>query len=822
MIAARVPFTIKVEFKSDWFIGTGSGRHASVDAATFRDHDGLPALRGKALTGMLRDSAESIARAFDAGGEDTWAQWVVALFGSQPGLTGNSAQSVAVATGLRTGAPVPAALIGSTLRIEEAGRTVLTGTVIGSRHLADGLFRARPGVKLDENRVASEDMLRMIEVAAGGLVLQAEWHVDFPGITDGAPLPAPAEILLLGAAALTERIGGKRRRGLGRCAVEVLRDAGAGGAVLAELLQSVDVGKVEAPTPALWAPNVGGGHASRVRSNSAADQPTSTMPGLAHVADLRITLRSPLIVDAGTQGNLVRSMDFVPGSMLLPIVCKALGSRCSELIADGRLRVSDAYIEIDGHRGLPAPRCWQIEKGSELAPESKIVVVTHPDAERVERPKPLASQYVSIVRVKVHSDSQPTGVVDLARPALVERVHAVITDSVQRPTEDDAGLFIYQGIAPGTVLRCEVHLPAGEISLDDLRASIGTTERIGRSRKDEYGSVDVAVLEPAPVVADIGEPPASGFANDGGASPTHPTADVVVALDSLLVYLASDALLVGPFGDPAPTPDALADELSRRLGAPLRVPAAQSGEVAQDILTTVRRRESWQTRWNLPRTSLVAMAAGSVIRLEAPGGLPSSGQLAEVERSGVGQRRAEGFGDVRLNPWMLGCPSVTVRQVNQPVKARSAELGEIPAQWRSLARPMWLDEIEHAAVRCAEDRDILRTFIPESASNSQVGTLRQLAAGSTAEVAVRSRIKGWAARTAHEHTPQTGDGRWHGWETQLQALWELCHHARAIYQRLGLDPGPALRDQLRGTAIGAFLRALARAHTRTTDSRDGS
>ena len=52
---------LKIEFQSDWHIGSGAGIPGSVDRQVLRDSQGFPYIPGKTLTGILRDAAEFVA-----------------------------------------------------------------------------------------------------------------------------------------------------------------------------------------------------------------------------------------------------------------------------------------------------------------------------------------------------------------------------------------------------------------------------------------------------------------------------------------------------------------------------------------------------------------------------------------------------------------------------------------------------------------------------------------------------------------------------------------------------------------------------------------
>ncbi|MFM7857195.1 MAG: RAMP superfamily CRISPR-associated protein, partial [Flammeovirgaceae bacterium] len=78
-------FSLKIEMKSDWHIGSGTGIAGGIDRLVRRDKNGLPYLPAKTITGVWRDACELLAFGLDGGSEHgAWQQWVDYLFGDQP------------------------------------------------------------------------------------------------------------------------------------------------------------------------------------------------------------------------------------------------------------------------------------------------------------------------------------------------------------------------------------------------------------------------------------------------------------------------------------------------------------------------------------------------------------------------------------------------------------------------------------------------------------------------------------------------------------------------------------------------------------------
>ncbi|MDG4771951.1 RAMP superfamily CRISPR-associated protein [Solwaraspora sp. WMMD792] len=773
------PFTVDVEFLSDWACGTGTGRHGAVDREVQRDADGLPMLRGKALAAVLRDAAETVATGLDEGVTGTWHAWVEAVFGSQPGASSLQRLGPDAAGEPRPqprSMPVPAALQARPLRLHTDVREAVAAFGDRDRVLArEAAVLLRPGVQIDQYRhTAADDMFRVEERAAVGLTVTADWQLDFPGLAVGDPVPWEAELLLLAAARLVDAVGGKRRRGAGRCRVTIAghgTDGGAGPRLTA-LLHKID----QAKTPAKSVATAGTETAGTTLGAKAKTSPE-------HRQDLRITALTPLMVARGVLGNLVLSERFVPGTSLLPMVAKALGDRATELITSGQVVVTNATVEVGNERSLPLPRSLHEFKDADPNRSDEPPVLVNLLKPRSDDGKRLRTMVGFCVRDTVD------GGIRIAEVDLVTQAHAVIDDTSQRPTEESGGLFVYEAIAAGTVLRCELWLPAdAELDTDWINGE----HAIGRSRKDDYGHIRVEVID-------------------------QPTKSALTSRDEdpiegeLVVWLLSDLLLRGPAGAPVTSPNLLGTVLGEALGVDLKLPPLKPGQPPAEFVTT-RRVESWQRRWSMPRPSLTGIAAGSVVRFQMSG-VPTDEALHRIEAAGLGERTAEGYGRLALQPWLLGQETV---QLPKPDKNKDGSRGgegtarrwlpdDVPELAVDLLERGWRRELHRtAAVRAADDtlRDLL---VPGNATAAQLGILRTLADRLTAGDG-SAQLRSWIAAT------RRNPPRMQVWgEQRLDQLALLAGGDEKLWTHLGVRPPEPIAGELYQQAAGWLLTEVARA-----------
>ena len=651
------PFAVRVEFLSDWACSTGTARHGAVDRAIQRDADDLPMLRGKTLAAMLRDAAETVAAGLDEGA-DLWQRWVDVIFGQQYHSRSGSTASALQARPLRLPGPVRAAIAA----MDEHSRGLAREATV----------LLRPGVRIDAvTGVAIDDMLRIEERAAAGLTVTATWRLTFATIEVGSPVPWEAEFLILAAARMLDAIGGKRRRGAGRCRVVIAGGQERLTALLPRVPSARTPEQTIAPTSRASAEPLG---------------PPSTRP-LRHVCDLRITALTPVLVARGVIGTMVVTERFVPGAVLLPLVARALGSRATELITGGHIVITDATLDIGGQRSVPVPRALHRVKGTS---DPELVNMLDPRADRGRRLQPAGGFCVTTA----------TGLV-IDEPILMVQAHAVVDDERQRPNEESGGLYTYEAITAGTVLRAQVWLREGTSLDEELLAG---EHSIGRSKKDDYGHVRVNVTSPS------GSP------------------DVTQPVDELVVWLLSDVLLRGDAGQPTADATRLAVVLGDLLQVSLTLPDA--AEERPSALLTTRRVESWQSRWSLPRPSLTGLAAGSVVRFLMRG-KPSADRLRQVLAHGVGERTAEGFGRIAIHPRLLTESAIALAPRTDTNAASTVVDLDLSEQERrqvdSLLVRGWRRELHRQARTRAHDPQLRRRLVPDKVTATQRGTLRTLA-----------------------------------------------------------------------------------------------
>lgn len=664
---------------SDWHVGSGAGIAGDLDATVRRDPDGLPYVPGTSLTGLLRDSCRVVAHALDDGLADgPWQRWHTAVFGTAPDVaTDRSTRWIRPAlVGIGAGRLRP----GLAARLVSSDKTWIATT-------------RRPGVAIDaRSGRALDGALRMVEVARGGVDLVSEVTVEPVGVhLDQDAMVAVSALLVLGAA-WTNQLGGWRRRGLGEVTL-TLDDQNP--ARWAGWLAESSWSPQEVPVPD--------------RTTQAAPRPTGRGGGGGwHRIELRLTTTGPVRVPSQVTGNVVRGLDYLPGSLLLPWLSQRWGAeRVRAAIWQRALVARTTLPEVAGQRGLPAPLTLHRSRDGD---ERDLFQGAPPDGARQVR--------------STYTDGAVTGEqVRLVPVRLATVSHNAVNPRTQRP-DSESGLYELEVIPAGTVLRGEILVQAG--LLTDLEGEFGEhpwsllagAARFGARRRGEYGATTVEVRGCKPV-------------------PSVPLPGARCQL-----WAVSDVVVRGRGLRYSADPDDVARSLSRELGVRV-VPAG--------AVTRTRRRDGWHGGWQLPRESVLGLAAGSVLTVEFPDGPPPADRWAAVLAGGVGDRVAEGYGEVIADAPLLTVEKARVAADEDPPTDIDAAVPDLhPADEASLAMlsTAWLTEQVRFALpdtRTSTEYTGLRAAMA-ALSPSQRGTWRA-AAVSAAVAGTLGPLRTQAART---------------------------------------------------------------------------
>lgn len=796
----NIGFTVKM--LSDWHVGTGAGRHRSVDRLVRRDADGLPYIPGKTIKGIWRDACECVAVGLDDGNESgVWSEWVRFLFGTEPAFH--------------------VAAVPGSIRIGSAYYpTIVKQALHSSPFVSEAVTFVRSGIRIDRVSGRAEDnMLRFIEIARAGSVLEG----DFSIIDDGGN-PELALALLAAGARFVENLGAKTRRGWGKCTIGFDDDTAWNNRLT---YLEADITR-EKPLP-------------RSVTELESRNPSPIKQGWT-CFDLRLALKEPLSAGDRTVGNVARTLSYLPGTSLLPMVLGALRSSVPGIDAAARcgdLVVTNATISVNDVAGLPVPRSFAHAKNDEgFGGGTVINVLTARTDDRLTdgQSAPLKPHARGFLGAFIRADRAPL----FANPEIESRTHNVVDNVHRRPTSDVGGVYTYDAIGAHTVLRAQLRMRSSLTSLPtkELISKLAHADlRFGTSASIEYGATTLhgGKADEIPVAPEV----RSDLA-------TH-----VKTGKLLVVWFVSDMLLRDARLRPSTRPedfcrvlgDALGLGRSERLVIRECTPrqsqnpantAADSIE-GPSWLAVANRRESWQGRWGLARPTLIGIAAGSVAVLDIPNGVSiSDATLKSLELSGVGERRGEGYGQLRLNPALLlsesgslaVTDSETVRRRHNSAIALQYLGGEHHIFLRSVQSAAWRAQIVRAAEALGAPNSPCTALDFKSVnSRSQLGGLRAVMRHLTTHDATH--VTRWL-RTRNKTVARSG--KWKKQEPlrQMELLLEdkelvwvalrmpLPTAQQRPFVAIDNDDG-AMRNELWAEAVRTLVFARIRAATRGTD-----
>ncbi|MBI1390130.1 MAG: hypothetical protein GC154_16940 [bacterium] len=797
-------FTLQVTMLSDWHVGSGMGRPGDVNRLVVRDADDLPYIPAKTLRGVWRDACERLARGLDNGSLGGWTKLVDYIFGSQPNL---GSEDVHDPTGYhKNPANKP---VSSNIKISPARMSkILRHAMKQDRRLRDALTIIKPGVCIDpDTGSAKEDHLHFDEVARTGSVLKAECTLDLP--EDDSSAQAISAFLLT-STLLVERLGGKRRRGMGRCKLEIKdQDVNQAAVWLENHPQAPDFKGI----------NLHNNH-SYENDPESNPSPTTEFDRWIRIP-LTLTLESPLAASWRTVGNVIESLDYLPGTYLLPHITKALhklGVDCRNAVARGDICVLPSYLEIENERGLPVPMAFSQKKGKsgfDKPTESLKNQLSNQDGSD-DQYKPIRTGYVS--------SNNPTSLSPRrCTVPMITQTHNVVLDQSQRPDSAVGGVYSYEAISfidngQSVRLRSELRIRKSLVAstTGEWWKSLNGSIRLGRSTKDDYGVV----------MLDTGNPDDS-------------SCNVTPDANQLVVWLLSDAILRDEMLRPATTAEALGKALGEQLSIEL---------TPQDSFIRVRRVDSWNSNWGLPRPTLVAIKAGSCVKFLVTGE-PNLKKLQDIEVTGIGERTAEGYGQVRFNDPLLTTPLAEWKKTEENNSGFPAsEIGEMPPTEnyipqdalnylfaQLIEREAWKDQIRRAVLTFAKEKpkrgETLGWEISSDASAimkssnppmSQLSGLRTVLTFLKSD-ADKQNVITWLDRI--RENKQRADKWPNGALEKVRSFIEDDTKVWTIDDIV--KPGPSLtqsdiKKDLWPFAVRAFFDACIRAHKRDLDQPEGN
>ena len=682
-------YVLEIKLLSPLTSAAGEGRIGVVDRDIAFDDLGLPILPGRRLKGLWREAYRDVT--------DAWQQCeerktpAENIFGYSGQGHGDGGACIHIGNAeLKEASSLKDWLA---YLQHHKNQRILPDNVV--QHYAT----VRVQTSIDRNTgAAKENTLRLTRTLK---VDQVFWAPVYFGTIDRTLIPNQALInaLALGAAAL-QHMGTARTRGLGKVRCRLLkRDNGN----LIDLTPDLNQSSL---------PTITGAGFTQSNQNPSV-QTSGVTSSDTHILRYRLTLTEPAVIPvADGDPNTVVTRQDIPGSHLWGAAAwhylhqdnhAPSDVAFRQAFLDGGLRFLTAYPEAADapKRLIPTPH--SIRKFKDQYNDNTIELIDFVEQARGQRPtKRIERHYARMSQGILHTQAVKTERnYHHARVANDRSVGRALGAEVP----DGGALFTYEAIQASQTFQGAVLGSAND--LNNLKSWLENLNMvsIGRSRSAQYGKANFEWIDSKPQKSD-------GLVEwDGFASQQAPTNRD----KSLIITTLSPLLVVNDSGHPEacfPMCE-LADTLK------LRTPELTMSA----SYTRTEMVSGYNSHLRLPRQQWEAIAAGSVFVFKLEDN-PDQNSLLQLEQSGLGLRKGEGYGRVAVNrQGNLNKQQITEKQLDDPDKATlplkpESEIHmDLQILLRNVIRERCMAEMRGEAMNIARR-------IKNDPSNSLIGRLR--------------------------------------------------------------------------------------------------
>lgn len=334
---------------------------------------------------------------------------------------------------------------------------------------------------------------------------------------------------------------------------------------------------------------------------------------------ITFTLIEPLLaVGPGSDPNTEQSHTYIPGSLLRGALAHRFLSQGGQvaspefdrLFLNGSTRFFNAYlVGVSKENKLqltkPTPASWVQEKDAPKDRQRAVHNLLNDDPNTITKKMP---DFFNLDGNQIY----------IHGPQYELAVHNTRDPEAGRATEKNGTMFRYQALAHGQKFVAEIWTQdkADALTLKNL---LGDNLLLGGSQSAGYGLTAVEATEPEGV--QVKQTP-------------------VAAGESFCLYLKSDAILRHPVtGQPGMDIEALFAAINYQVKI-------------EKSFTRMHWVSGFNATWGLPLPQTWAVTKGSVWKLKADKTIPAD-VLTRLVQIGIGDRRAEGFGQILINPnWL--------------------------------------------------------------------------------------------------------------------------------------------------------------------------
>lgn len=366
---------------------------------------------------------------------------------------------------------------------------------------------------------------------------------------------------------------------------------------------------------------------------------STTLSPRTIVLTFTITLEQPVLlgrIGAGEE-NSQQSFDYIPGSVIRGMLIHAYQRQhgAQVILPDSEpwslffdeqsVAFLNAYpLDQEGKRTLPCPRTWRMSKDDVDEHNALIADLASPFASYPDTPQAPKRPFVEIKAAAASEDTDDGDpIATFYQPQLSINVHNASTQRFVKK-EGDSTVFRYDALAAGQqfggVILIYPQAADGEVKGDMLQNLLARQGfHIGGSQSAGYGRIQIDVIK-----------------TESGWSEYTPMA---IAPNTVIVTLLSDTVLRNEEG---------------RWHTDLALQLEQLGVEQQPkfcfLATDVTG--GFNRTWGLPIPQMPILRAGSVLvfhDLESTAHSALITKLTDLAKTGIGERRNEGFGRLAVN-----------------------------------------------------------------------------------------------------------------------------------------------------------------------------
>ncbi len=487
------------------------------------------------------------------------------------------------------------------------------------------------------------------------------------------------------------------------------------------------------------------------------------------VIQFEIYLQEPLLATA-VEGdpNSAVSLPYIPGSLIhgalvnrylqaYPTDDLAADPQARQLFFSGETRFLNAYPSDEtGNRTLPTPASWYKEKNAGKAFTAYDLSIIEEPAEELEHPIRVEKPFCAL------DDREAT----LYEPRKQIAVHTQRDRAMGRATEGSGAVFQYEALAPEQTFIGVVLCPDDETA-QTVETLLAEQEMfLGGSRSAGYGLTEIRAVRRA--------------SDDWTEAPNQDVGDIQQG-KAFSLTLLSDAVLRD--GNGQYTGFLTPEILQAHLGVPVTL-------VDKCTLTRQGIAGGFNRKWGLPLPQVSVARAGSVYTFCAKDDITAD-RLQALLESGIGERRAEGFGRIALHWNRAEEISIKEPAKSRTPHVRSSLTGESANLAHRMATRMLRRRVDTALIE-----QVNRLRLKGEIKNNQLSAIRTLARGARLSgdaQPIIERLKGMkdTARKQFENTRVAGQPL-HEWIQELllgdkaltDTVWEAIHNTSFDVSRL--------------------------------------